>query len=220
MFLSHRSFLILVCLCTYTFHVSAQEKQTAAAWLTDPAKGILFQKQMDLSLIHNDHKSNTSSILIDEKQKFQSIDGFGFSLTGGSALNLMRMSKESRAALLRELFANDKNNIGTSYLRISVGASDLDDHFFSYDDLAPGQTDTGLIHFDLGYDKQNLIPVLKEIQKINPNIKIMASPWSPPVWMKDNKDTRGGSLFKRILYSVCPLSGKIYSGDAQTKYSH
>lgn len=196
MFFLRRNFLILFCMVVCALPVNAQIKQSAAVWLTDPKDKVLFQKSKNILFSKHDNHNNTSAILIDEKQKFQSIDGFGFALTGGSALNLMKMSKETRSALLRELFAGDKNNIGASYLRISVGASDLDDHVFSYDDLAPGQTDTGLIHFDLGYDKQNLLPVLKEILKINPSIKIMASPWSPPVWMKDNKDTRGGSLLK------------------------
>lgn len=186
----------MLCLCSVSCIVHAQVKQTAAVWLSDPKNSILFKKQADLFFVKANGADKASSILIDDSKHFQSIDGFGFSLTGGSAMNMMKMSSESRTALIKELFATDKNNIGTSYLRVSVGASDLDDHVFSYDDLPAGQTDTGLVHFDLGYDKQNLIPVLKEVLKINPNIKIMASPWSPPVWMKDNKDTRGGSLLK------------------------
>jgi glucosylceramidase len=79
-------------------------------------------------------------------------------------------------------------------LRVSIGASDLNDHVFSYDDLPDGKTDTALEHFDLGPDKNDVIPVLQEIIRINPTVKILASPWSAPAWMKDNHDTRGGSL--------------------------
>ena len=196
MFLLYRRIVCLLCLYSVSCTVHAQVKQAAAVWLTDPKNSILFQKQTDLFFVKAKDADKASSIMIDDSKHFQSIDGFGFALTGGSAMNMMKMNSESRSSLIKELFARDKNNIGTSYLRVSVGASDLDDHVFSYDDLSSGQTDTGLIHFDLGYDKQYLLPVLKEVLKINPNIRIMASPWSPPVWMKDNKDTRGGSLLK------------------------
>lgn len=81
-----------------------------------------------------------------------------------------------------------------SYLRISIGASDLDEYPFSYNDLPEGEIDTAMEKFDLGPDKQELIPVLKEILAIYPALKIMASPWSPPKWMKTNNDSRGGSL--------------------------
>ena len=86
------------------------------------------------------------------------------------------------------------NNIGVSYLRLSIGASDLNEHTFSYDDLPPGETDTAMKKFDLGPDRLDVIPVLKEILAINPAIKILGSPWSPPAWMKTNDDTRGGRL--------------------------
>ena len=97
-----------------------------------------------------------------------------------------QMEAETRTALLKELFATDGNNIGVSYLRISIGASDLDDHVFSYDDLPHGDTDTGLQKFTIEHERKDLIPVLKEIIKISPKIKILGSPWSPPTWMKIN----------------------------------
>jgi glucosylceramidase len=102
---------------------------------------------------------------------------------------------------LKELFATNGNNIGVSYIRISVGASDLDDHVFSYDDLSPGETDPKLNKFSLVEDKKHLIPVLKEILAINPKIKILASPWSPPAWMKTSNSLKGGSL-KTEYYGV------------------
>jgi glucosylceramidase len=167
--------------------------QTVETWLTDPATGIFFQKQPG-PLKFNIKKQLPVCISIDEKQTYQSIDGFGFALTGGSAGHIKNMEPASRAALLNELFATDGTNIGTSYLRLSIGASDLNEKVFSYNDLRQGETDTAMIRFDLGPDKNDVIPVLKEILAINPSIKIMGSPWSPPVWMKTNNDTRGGSL--------------------------
>jgi glucosylceramidase len=178
-----------------SFMAGAQKKSGIKAWITDPAKQIYFKEEITEKFTGK-LSDATVTIMIDDKTTYQSIDGFGFALTGGSAMNMMKMSAGARAGLLKELFGTDKDQIGTSYLRVSIGASDLDEKVFSYDDLPAGQTDTALLHFNLGYDKQYLLPVLKEILKINPAIKIMGSPWSPPVWMKDNHDTRGGSLLK------------------------
>ena len=122
------------------------------------------------------------------------MDGFGFALNGGSAMHIFNMDHSSRSALLNELFGSYENSIKASYLRVSIGSSDLDEYPFSYNDLPDGQTDIEMNNFDLGYDKLYLIPVLKEIIEISPDIKIMASPWSPPAWMKTNKSTVGGSL--------------------------
>jgi len=172
----------------------AQQKNKVSSWLTDPGKSVFFTKQLPDATFDKPGAESNAVIEVDDTRKYQSIDGFGFALTGGSAMNIIKMSAPARAALLKELFATDKNNIGTSYLRVSIGASDLNDHVFSYDDLPPGQIDTNLVHFDLGPDTEDVIPVLKEILSINPKIKILGSPWSPPVWMKTNGDTKGGSL--------------------------
>src|SRR5580698_4675941 len=163
-------------------------------WLTDPSHSILFQQQPDQEFSRDNASPQDPVIVIDEKKTFQKIDGFGWCLTGGSAQALMKMSPAARTALLQQLFTSDGDHIGGSYLRVTIGASDLNDHVFSYDDLPAGQTDTALDHFDLGPDKTEVIPVLREIIAINPEIKILGSPWSAPVWMKNNHDTRGGIL--------------------------
>lgn len=75
------------------------------------------------------------TITINPDDRFQEMDGFGFTLTGGSAMHLSHMSHAGRAKILNELFAHDDENIGVSYLRISIGASDLDVAPFSYNDF-------------------------------------------------------------------------------------
>lgn len=178
----------------------AQDRQEASVWLTNPDRSALFQEQAE-SLVFLKNAPKGPTIDVDEKKGYQTMDGFGFALTGGSAMHIIRMSPESRSALLKELFSTDGNNIGVSYLRLSIGASDLNEKIFSYDDLPAGQTDTAMEHFDLGPDRADVIPVLKEILSINPHILILGSPWSAPVWMKTNHDTRGGSL-KPEYYSA------------------
>ncbi len=162
-------------------------------WLTSPEESARFEKQT-VPLSFSTMAAREPTIEVDESQTFQTIDGFGFCLTGGSAAHLSRMSPQARAALLAELFSTEGNSIGTSYLRVSIGASDLNDHVYSYDDLPVGQTDPELTRFSLQPDRAEVIPILKEILAINPSLKILASPWSPPTWMKTNQDTVGGSL--------------------------
>ena len=176
------------------FLAVASARADIEVWLTDPDHSVLFEKQSQLLPLNAGANSGTNVIHVDESRSFQSIDGFGYTLTGGSAMHLIRMGPPAREALLRELFAANGTNIGVSYLRVSIGASDLNERVFSYDDLPPGQTDPEMKQFSLGPDMQDVVPVLKEILSINPAIKIMGSPWSPPVWMKTNGDTRGGSL--------------------------
>jgi len=133
-------------------------------------------------------------IEINEKKTFQSVDGFGFTLTGGSAMLINKMNDAAKQSLLLELFGKGDGSIGISYLRISIGASDLDSSVFSYDDLPKGEIDESLSKFSISKDADNLIPILQSIVKINPAIKIMGSPWSPPTWMKDNAKSKGGHL--------------------------
>jgi glucosylceramidase len=164
----------------------------AASWITTVDETSKLQKQNDL--VFNSETNSNPTILVDASQKFQTIEGFGFSLTGGSAQAILKLDKTKKEALLQELFSRKKDAIGLSYLRISIGASDLNEKVFSYDDMPEDQTDLNLEHFNLGPDLKDVVPLLKEILAINPKIKIMGSPWSPPVWMKDNGSSKGGSL--------------------------
>ncbi|MDF1518596.1 MAG: glucosylceramidase, partial [Lutibacter sp.] len=162
-------------------------------WLTKADQSVKLQKQSGI-LAFRDSYNNYPNIEVNDSQTFQTVDGFGFSLTGGSAQVINSLNTSKKQELLQELFGTNSNSIAISYLRISIGASDLDASVFSYNDLPAGQTDLNLAQFNLAPDKINLIPLLKEILAINPSIKIMGSPWSPPVWMKDNNSSIGGSL--------------------------
>lgn len=173
---------------------------TVEMWLTNGDKSSLLQKQSTL-LAFGDAKAGFGTIKLDSTTAFQPIDGFGYTLTGGSAQLIHALPEAKQTALLQELFGNAASSIGVSYIRISIGASDLDATVFSYDDLPAGETDPTLAKFDLGKDKEALIPVLKKMLAINPSIKILGSPWSPPVWMKDNNNSIGGSL-KPEYYGV------------------
>ncbi|MDQ6470508.1 glycoside hydrolase family 30 beta sandwich domain-containing protein [Flavobacterium sp. LHD-80] len=171
---------------------TASNTGKAASWITTTDETSKLKKQPEL--VFNSDVNSNQTITVDASQKFQTIEGFGFSLTGGSAQTILKLDKAKREALLQELFSRKNDAVGISYLRISIGASDLNEVVFSYDDMPEGQTDLKLEHFNLGPDLKDVVPVLKEILAINPKIKIMGSPWSPPVWMKDNGSSKGGSL--------------------------
>lgn len=190
--------LLLLPLIAIQFNCGSSKKilnttNEVSYWLTKSDESVLLKKQNE-SLVFNTIANTNSTIEVDDSQKFQTVDGFGFSLTGGSATVINQLEKSKKAELLQELFGKKEDAIGISYLRISIGASDLNEAVFSYDDMPTGETDLKLEHFNFGPDTKDLIPLLKEIIAINPSIKIMGSPWSPPVWMKDNGNSKGGSL--------------------------
>jgi glucosylceramidase len=140
-------------------------------------------------------------ISIDESQTYQSIDGFGASLTDSSAWLLANaMTSAQRQAALKELF-DPEVGIGLTYLRQPMGTSDFrvsssmgghDD--YTYDDMPSGQRDDDLAQFSIAKDEKYIIPMLQEILAINPEVKLMGSPWSAPHWMKEGENLGGGKL--------------------------
>ena len=171
----------------------AQEPGEARLWLTTPDRSQLLTLQK--APLHFSASADTlPTIEVNDDQQYQTIDGFGFALTGGSAQLLMRMEPAQRGALLKELFATSGEDIAVSYLRVTIASSDMNAQVYSYDDLPEGQTDLEMAKFSLGPDRTDVIPILKEILAINPHIRILGSPWSAPAWMKTNQNPKGGSL--------------------------
>jgi glucosylceramidase len=173
---------------------SLRQTQKKAEWyVTSSNQQRLLFKEV---LIDSGKQLNdgVSVIKIDGSKTFQSIDGFGYTLTEASAVLINRLSPQTQEKLLQQLFGRANESIAISYLRIGMGATDLSTRVYSYNDLLPGETDPELKRFSLAQDTADLIPLLKRILQINPAIRIMATPWSPPVWMKDNNSTIGGRL--------------------------
>ena len=174
-------------------HLISTDQQGIEVWLTRADQSALFQKQKEAPLCVN-AVNDGPTLQVDTTQFFQTMEGFGFALTGGSALLISRLPALTRNALLRELFSTDGNGIGVSFLRLSIGASDLSERSFSYDDMPEGQVDPDLAHFNIDAGDSEAIPLLKEILAINPAIKLIGSPWSAPPWMKTNQSFIGGKL--------------------------
>jgi len=161
-------------------------------WLTTGGESFLFKKQTPIDFSRD---LGDFTIVLDTTTTYQSIDGFGAALTGSSAYLIHKMSVADRAALLTDLF-DPKDGIGINYLRITIGSSDFSIGTYSY-------CDGGNIgSFEIpDRDKTDLLPVLKEILAINPTIRILASPWSAPAWMKGNNSMNGGSLKGATVYN-------------------
>ncbi|MDB5245849.1 MAG: glucosylceramidase [Segetibacter sp.] len=162
-------------------------------WKTSLTQNAFFAKQ-NTTLGFGSNANEFPTISVDTSRTYQSMDGFGYTLTGGSADLINALPASARETLLKELFSTEGNSIGVSYLRISIGASDLSSSVYTYDEMAAGQTDINLNNFSIDKERINLIPVLKQILAINPAIKIIATPWTAPTWMKTNKDWIGGRL--------------------------
>lgn len=188
----HVPFLVLF--ATTLSSTNSAGQSTVHAWLTTEDRISLLAEQPMLrwSPVRQITKAGTV-ILVEDRTRYQTIDGFGHALTGGSAQLLMKMHPADRHRLLQELFGSGPNDVHTTYLRISVGASDMNDHVYTYDDLRSG-TDPQLEHFSLAAEEQDVIPVLREILTLQPDIHIMATPWTAPAWMKSNHALKGGEL--------------------------
>ena len=193
----NRIFLFLVPLFTVHF---AYAQVGLERWETSNDKSSLLSKMPPLTP-SSPGSGSAESIKIDPNKKYQSVDGFGFALTGGSAQHLIHMKSAERKTLLQELFGTGPGQVGISYIRVSIGASDLNEFVFSYNDLKAGEVDPSLKKFSLAQDEKDVVPVLKEILAISPKIKIMGSPWSAPIWMKSNNNIQGGRL-KDEYYSA------------------
>jgi glucosylceramidase len=186
-------------------------QKDATLWLTNPDRSALLAEQSP-KLAFTSTTPTGQIIDVDSAKTYQTMDGFGYALTGGSAMLIHHMAADKRAALLHSLFTTDGDGIGVSYLRLTVGSSDMNDHVYSYDDIPEGQTDPDMAHFSLAPDETDVIPVLKEILAINPKIKILASPWSAPLWMKTNGHAQGGVLLPEAFPAYAKYFVKYIEG--------
>ena len=169
--------------------------QTITGWETSNDRSMLFTQQEETVEFTVNKSERPTYIVVDPARSYQTMEGFGFALTGGSAEHLIKMSPAARHEILQEMF-DPVNGVGFSYIRLTLGASDLNSFVFSYDDMPAGKEDFKLKNFSLAQDLKDVVPVMYEILGINPNITIMSSPWSAPVWMKESGDVRGGRLRK------------------------
>ncbi|HTD99670.1 MAG TPA: glycoside hydrolase family 30 beta sandwich domain-containing protein [Mucilaginibacter sp.] len=170
--------------------VARAANETVNVWETTADKSKLLQAQANINFAA-DAGTNPTTITVDENTTYQTIDGFGYALTGGSA-SLINGLGANQNTMLTDIFSTASGHVGSSFVRITIGASDLSSSDFTYDDMPAGQTDVNLTNFNITKEMTDLVPVLKKIIAINPSIKILATPWTAPVWMKTGTTGNGG----------------------------
>ena len=162
-------------------------------WVTTPDRAELLHERAPVTFQRG--ASDRTTITVDPQTSYQTMDGFGASITDSSAAVLYRLSPADREQTMRALF-DPKQGIGVSFLRQPVGSSDFTaaSEHYTYDDVPAGQTDFGLKHFSIAHDQQQVLPLLRRAKQLNPALKVMATPWSPPAWMKTGDSLVGGRL--------------------------
>ncbi|MFF9378441.1 ricin-type beta-trefoil lectin domain protein [Streptomyces griseoluteus] len=136
------------------------------------------------------------NITVDENTRYQTFTGGGASFTDTAAWLMNSsgaLSQATRDATMRKLFS-PTDGIGLSFLRNPMGASDLARSGYTYDDVPAGQTDPSLAKFSLAHDLADVVPLTKQARQLNPDLTVMASPWTAPAWMKDSGSLNGGWL--------------------------
>jgi glucosylceramidase len=164
-------------------------------WLSLADQTKLLEAQPDLFFKPGDEVSSPNVIYVNENNQYQQMEGFGASMTDSSAwLIYTQMPEDQRQAVMTRLFSPTEG-IGISAMRIPMGASDFaNGAHYTYDDMPAGQADPDLAHFSIEHDRAYIIPALQEALQINPDLILMASPWSPPAWMKDSDSLTKGTL--------------------------
>ncbi len=157
---------------------------TADVWLTTPDGGTRLAQQGEASFTGSPLAIDIS---VDSRVRHQPFTGAGASVTEASAGLISALPQGERDALITSLFSSEGDGIGLNYLRQPLGSTDFNSgSFYTYEDT-PGQ-------FSIDRDRQEIIPVLTDARSVNPDIRFMGSPWSPPAWMKTGDSLNGGSL--------------------------
>lgn len=146
----------------------------------------LMAAQPDINFSSSASDAGTNTVVVDATQQYQSIDGFGAAFTDSAAYLLNEVAQPSQlTTAMSNLFTRNGSGIGLSFMRNPMGASDIARSVYSFDDQAVGTTDPTLAGFSIQHDKADIIPIILQAKTLNPQLKIMANPWSPPGWMKD-----------------------------------
>ncbi|MBL8542772.1 MAG: hypothetical protein JNJ63_03095 [Hyphomonadaceae bacterium] len=161
----------------------------AAAWITTGDQ----QRLLDPAPVRRTASREAALITVDPAQRYQEMVGFGAALTDASAI-LMRdhLTDAARQALLRDLYGD---GLGLGMLRLPIGASDFSVEHYTLDDVPPGREDRALTRFSMAPMRATgALPIVQEMRAINPELAIIASPWSAPAWMKTSGSLIGGRL--------------------------
>ncbi len=168
---------------TYTFPGSVSAVSVVIS-TNDQTQLMASQPSVNFSNSSKDGATNT--IVVDPTQEYQSVEGFGAAFTDSAAYLLVKVEPSaSLSSTLNDLFTRSGDGIGLSFMRIPMGASDIALSVYSFDDMPVGQADLPLANFSIAHDQAYILPLIQQAKALNPQMRLMASPWSPPGWMKD-----------------------------------
>lgn len=171
---------------------AAAANPAARVWVTTPDGAMRLSDRGSVEF--GPGRSESLTISVDPSRSYQTMDGFGASITDSSAHVLFRLERKTRNAAMTRLFSPTEGD-GLSFLRQPMGASDfVAGDFYTYDDLPAGRTDYDMSRFSIAHDRPQILPLLRQALALNPRLKVIGSPWSPPAWMKTNGSLIGGRL--------------------------
>ncbi len=171
---------------------SSGTSASVQVWVTTADQTKLLSREPNI--FFGNMPALPANINIDPSIQYQEIVGFGASITDASAWLIQnKMSADQRAALLQELFGGTPG-LGLSFTRLTIGASDFSRTHYSFNDMPTGQTDPTLARFSIDANRAEVLPLVKSALALNPNLRVMASPWSAPGWMKTTDSLIKGSL--------------------------
>ena len=154
---------------------------TVAVVLSTHNQSELLAAQPSVNFNASSAAAGTNTIVIDATQRYQTIEGFGAAFTDSAAYLLNEVAQKSQlTGAMNELFTRNGNGIGLSFMRNPMGASDIARSVYSFDDLPAGQTDPTLGQFSIAHDQVDILQIIRQAKTLNPQMKLMASPWSPP----------------------------------------
>lgn len=169
-----------------TYAIGAAAGTPVSVVLSTNDQTQLMAAQPNVSFSANSTDAGTNTIVVDDTQTYQTIDGFGAAFTDSAAYLLHEVAQKSQlTTAMNNLFTRSGSGIGLSFMRIPMGASDIARSVYSYDDQPVGTTDLNLTDFSVVHDQADIIPLILQAKSLNPQMKLLASPWSPPGWMKD-----------------------------------
>jgi len=163
-----------------------------AAWVTSEKNR--FARMRGLRWRTAAAMPSEQAIVLNPEKKFQPILGFGAAFTDAACYMFNQLSPSAREPLFHELF--HPGEMGLNVCRTCIGSSDYSTKVYSYDE---GEADPELKRFSIEQDRQYILPILREARKVNPEIFLFSSPWSPPGWMKAGGSMLGGSMRRRYM---------------------
>lgn len=177
-----------------TVSLSEEQTPTGTVAVHVTTGNLRYSPSGSLTWQSADRAQNEDTIILRGVRSKQPILGFGAAFTDAACYVLNQLPEAEREQLLHELFHPDQ--LALSVCRLCIGSSDYARSMYSFDEGGP---DPELSRFSIAHDRDYILPILRRARQINSSLFLLASPWSPPGWMKDNNSMLGGTLRKRCL---------------------